>query len=181
MNVCIFCGSSPGQGQEYVEQARSVANLLADINMGLVYGGASVGVMGTLADTLLSRKGSVFGVIPQSLMEWEVGHDGLTRLEVVDNMHQRKERMYQLADLFVALPGGMGTLDELCEIITWSQLKYHQKPCFIYNPNGFFDYLLAHFRHCVSEGFLSQEHCEIARELRSFDELKNALSSFTNT
>jgi uncharacterized protein (TIGR00730 family) len=174
--ICVFCGSSAGKGKQYTQEAKVVGNLLADLNHGLVYGGASIGVMGAIADQVLARQGRVIGVIPQSLMDWEVGHQGLTQLEVVDSMHQRKQRMYVLSDAFLALPGGMGTLDELCEIITWAQLRYHQKPTYVYNASGFFDSMLEHFRRCHQEGFLSAEHLALAREVKSIDELREALS-----
>lgn len=181
MRVCVFCGSSSGVGKQYTAQARALGNVLARLGIELVYGGASVGVMGVLANQVLEAGGKVHGVIPESLVKWEVAHNGLSHLEVVDTMHSRKQRMYDLSDLFIALPGGMGTLDELCEIITWAQLEYHQKPCLVYNQDGFFDHLLEHFRHCHREGFLSADHLALAQEVSSLDELERRLFAFTSS
>lgn len=157
-NLCVFCGSKDGVGTKYLDLGAELGAGLAQNNIGLVYGGASIGVMGAMADSCLKNNGTVMGVIPKSLMEWEVGHGRITELLVVDNMHDRKSKMYDLSDGFVAIPGGMGTLDELCEIITWAQLKYHKKPIYVLNDYGFFDNLLNHFDLAVKEGFLSQEH-----------------------
>lgn len=157
-NLCVFCGSSKGNDGKYVELGEKLGSLLAENNLGLVYGGGRVGIMGAMADSCLEKGGKVFGVIPKSLMEWEVGHEGITELTVVDTMHDRKAKMYELSHGFVALPGGMGTLDELCEIVTWAQLKYHEKPIYVLSDYGFFDHLLNHFDLAVREGFLSQEH-----------------------
>ena len=157
-NLCVFCGSSKGKDPKYLELGKELGALMGEKEIGLVYGGGRVGIMGAMADACLEKGGKVYGVIPQSLMEWEVGHQGITELTVVDSMHERKAKMYELSDAFVALPGGMGTLDELCEIITWAQLEYHKKPIFVLNDYGFFDHLLNHFDLAVKEGFLSQEH-----------------------
>ena len=156
--LCVFCGSSEGKDKKYIELGENLGKLMAEKDVDLVYGGGRVGIMGAMADSCLENNGKVYGVIPQSLMEWEVGHDGITELSVVDTMHDRKAKMYELSDGFVALPGGMGTLDELCEIITWAQLKYHTKPIYVLSDFGFFDHLLNHFDLAVKEGFLSQEH-----------------------
>jgi uncharacterized protein (TIGR00730 family) len=177
-SICVFCGSASGQGKLYLNQARAVGNLIAKNQFQLIYGGASVGVMGALADQVLAAEGEAVGVIPQSLVEWEVAHPRLTKLEVVETMHQRKQRMYDLSDIFVAMPGGMGTLDELCEIITWAQLKYHDKPMYVFNEGGFFNHLLDHFRQCQREGFLSTEHLNLAQEIKSIEEFDHILSNF---
>lgn len=163
--VCVFCGSSSGLKAEYEEYARQLGFDLAHNQLGLVYGGASIGVMGALADAALSKGGKVWGVIPTQITELEVAHDNLTELYVVESMHERKAKMYALSDVFMALPGGMGTLDELCEIITWSQLMYHHKPVYLVNYDGFFDGLMQHFRHINREGFLSDEHLALVREV----------------
>ena len=168
--VCVFCGSGAGKDSIYVDRAKALGESLAKHELGLVYGGASIGVMGAVADGCLDAGGKVWGVIPQSIIDLEVGHQNLTGLEIVDNMHTRKARMYELSDVFFALPGGMGTLDELCEIITWAQLGYHQKPCYVVNTNGFFDYLLRHFRKANEEGFLSDAHMNLYKEVSSFEE-----------
>jgi uncharacterized protein (TIGR00730 family) len=178
LSICVFCGSASGLGKQYINQARAVGNLIAKHNFQLIYGGASVGVMGALADQVLEAEGQAIGVIPQSLVEWEVAHPRLTKLEVVETMHQRKQRMYDLSDIFVAMPGGMGTLDELCEIITWAQLKYHTKPMYILNEGGYFNHLLEHFRQCQREGFLSLEHLNLAQEIESLEQFGQILSNF---
>lgn len=157
-SLCVFCGSKEGKSKKYTDLGIELGKLMAEKDVPLVYGGGSVGVMGVLADSCLENGGKVYGVMPQSLMDWEVGHSGLTELTVVETMHDRKAKMYELSKGFVALPGGMGTLDELCEIITWAQLDYHIKPIYLLNDHGFFDHLIAHFDHAVREGFLSQEH-----------------------
>lgn len=157
-NLCVFCGSKEGKDKKYLELGVELGKLMGQKDIGLVYGGGRVGIMGAMADATLENNGKVYGVIPKSLMEWEVGHEGITELTIVETMHDRKAKMYELSDGFVALPGGMGTLDELCEIITWAQLEYHTKPIFVLNDHGFFDHLLNHFDLAVKEGFLSQEH-----------------------
>lgn len=159
--ICVFCGASSGKGSQYVDMAISLGQKLVENNYGLVYGGASIGVMGAVADSVLENKGEVIGVMPKSLVDWEVGHEGLSKFEIVDTMHARKERMYDYSDAFIAIPGGFGTLDELCEILTWAQLEYHSKPIFLMNYNGFFDGLIQHFKNAVAEGFLRQEHYDL--------------------
>ena len=156
--VCVFCGSSAGARPVYAEAARAMGRLLAERGIGLVYGGGNVGLMGEVADAVLAGGGEVVGVIPRSLVEREVGHGGLSELRVVGTMHERKAMMADLADGFVALPGGFGTLDELCEILTWSQLGIHAKPCGILNVDGYFDALLALFDHAVAEAFVRPAH-----------------------
>ena len=168
--ICVFCGSSSGVGSSYTTEARELGRTFAESNVGLVYGGASIGVMGAIADGCLENGGKVWGVIPKSIIDLEVGHQNLTNLEVVEDMHQRKARMYELSDAFFALPGGMGTLDELCEIITWAQLQYHNKPCYVVNSGGFFDNLLRHFKHINEQGFLGDKHFQLFKETRNFQE-----------
>ena len=175
--LCVFCGSGAGNDNWYTEQARELGGQMAAKKIGLVYGGASIGVMGAVADGVLASAGEVIGVIPQSIVDLEVSHNNLTKLEVVDSMHIRKERMYQLANGFVALPGGMGTLDELCEIVTWAQLKFHSKPIYVLNQNGFYDHLLAHFRSICEKGFLKKVHLELVREVKTIAELLDDYSS----
>ena len=152
--VCVFCGSNTGSGPAYVEAAESLGKLLAERKMGLVYGGGKVGLMGKIADAVLGAGGEVVGVIPQSLMRKEIAHAGLTDLRVVDSMHQRKALMAELSDAFIALPGGFGTFEEFCEIVTWAQLGLHGKPCGILNVEGYYDQLLGLFDHAVAEKFL---------------------------
>ena len=156
-SLCIFCGARPGNNAIYTEVAVSFARLLAEKNIELIFGGGKVGLMGVLADTVLTGGGKVQGVIPEGLMSEEVAHTGLTRLHVVDTMHLRKELMYNLSDGFVALPGGFGTLDEFFEILTWSQLGLHKKPIGFLNVNGYFNHLLNHFELAVKEGFVDKD------------------------
>jgi uncharacterized protein (TIGR00730 family) len=159
--LCVFCGSSAGNGDVYRDAARRLGELLAAAGVGLVYGGGHVGLMGVLADAVLRGSGEVVGVIPQALVDRELAQANLTRLEVVDTMHQRKARMADLADGFAALPGGFGTADELFEILTWAQLGLHTKPVGLLNVAGFFDPLLAWLDRCVGEGFLRPENREL--------------------
>ena len=154
MNVCVFCGSATGVNRLYSETAGRLGSLLAKSSARLVYGGGKVGLMGVLADAVMSGGGKVTGVIPTFLLDKEVGHRGITDLEVVDSMHQRKQRMAELADAFVALPGGWGTLEELSEILTWKQLGLITQPVILLNTNQFFNPLLDQMRLMVKEGFL---------------------------
>jgi len=157
-SVCIYCGSSPGARPEYVAAAQSVGQLLAESGRTLVYGGGCVGLMGALADAALAAGGRVLGVIPQSLMEKEVGHRGLTELRIVGSMHERKAMMADLSDGFLTLPGGIGTLEEFFEIWTWGQLGLHAKPYGLLNVAGFFGPLLTFLDRLVSERFVKPEH-----------------------
>ncbi len=157
MNVCIFCGSSPGKNPIYAETAGRMATALASSNCTLVYGGGKVGLMGKLADTVIANGGKVIGVIPDFLMQKELGHQGVHKLEIVTSMHERKKRMADLSDAFVALPGGWGTLDELAEILTWQQLSLISKPIGILNVNHYFDPLLLQMKGMVLDGFLKKE------------------------
>ena len=156
--VCVYLGSSVGENPVYRETARRVGELLATSGIGLVYGGGNVGLMGILADAALEAGGEVIGVIPQALVDREIAHTGLTELHVVASMHERKALMAELADGFVALPGGAGTLEELIEIYTWSQLGLHDKPMGVVNVNGYYDGLAALLDHALHEGFLRDEH-----------------------
>ncbi len=156
--ICAFCGSSSGNREVYRDAARAFGALLAHRKIGLVYGGGRVGLMGALADAVLENGGEAIGVIPRALMDKEVGHLGLSELRVVSSMHERKALMAELADAFVALPGGYGTLDEFCEVLTWGQLGLHQKPCGLLNVDGYFNDLLALFKHAVGEGFVHPIH-----------------------
>lgn len=156
--ICVFCGSSPGARPEYLHAARALGTLLAGQGIGLVYGGASVGLMGAVADAVLAGGGRVTGVIPRHLVSKEVAHQTLADLRIVGSMHERKALMAELADGFIALPGGFGTFEELCEVLTWSQLGLHQKPVGLLNVLGYYDPLLALCDHGVREQFLKPEH-----------------------
>lgn len=153
-SVCVYCGSAPGRRPEYTAAAQALGRALAEANLALVYGGGRVGLMGMVADAVLAAGGRAIGVIPQLLVDKEVAHHGLTELHVVPDMHRRKHMMAELADAFVAMPGGAGTLEELFEVFTWTQLGYHAKPVALLNVAGFYDPLLAMLRHTVEEGFL---------------------------
>jgi uncharacterized protein (TIGR00730 family) len=156
--VCVYCGSSPGRDPAYGEAAVALVRTLAERGLGVVYGGAHVGLMGVVADTALAAGAEVIGVIPQALVDKEIAHTGLDDLRVVGSMHERKAMMAELADAFVALPGGLGTLEELFEVATWSQLGLHVKPCGLLNVRGYYDGLTAMLDHAVSERFLRPEN-----------------------
>lgn len=154
MNLCVFCGSSIGNNTIYAEAARELGQLISKTNSTLVYGGGNIGLMGILADEVLKTSGKVIGVIPDFLVKREVGHQGLTQLEIVSSMHERKKRMADLSDAFIAMPGGWGTLDELAEILTWKQLNLIQTQIGLLNINSFFDPLVDQMNKMVKEGFL---------------------------
>jgi uncharacterized protein (TIGR00730 family) len=156
--VCVFCGSSSGASSRYTATAQRVGALLAQRQTELVYGGGNIGLMGVLADTVLAHGGHVIGVIPQALMDREVGHTGLSDLRIVGSMHERKALMADLAEGFIALPGGIGTLEEFCEVLTWAQLGMHAKPCGLLNVDGYFDHLITFLDHSVEERFFRPEH-----------------------
>ena len=159
--ICVFCGSSHGLRPSYRAAAAELGELLAAGGLTLVYGGGCVGLMGTLADSALAASGEVIGVIPQALVAKEVSHAGLRKLHVVDSMHERKALMASLSDAFIALPGGFGTAEELCEILTWGQLGIHEKPVGLLNVDGFFDSLLEWLDHATREGFIRPEHRQL--------------------
>jgi uncharacterized protein (TIGR00730 family) len=152
--VSVFCGSRPGKEPAFASAAAGVGNVLADRGIGLVYGGASVGLMGVVADAVLASGGQVTGVITESLADHEIAHGGLTRLDVVRTMHQRKARMAELSDAVIMLPGGFGTYEEFMEAVTWVHLGIHDKPCGVLNVEGFFDHLLRFLTHAVEAGFI---------------------------
>jgi uncharacterized protein (TIGR00730 family) len=156
--ICVFCGSSPGVRPEYADAARAMGRALAEQGLALVYGGGRVGLMGIVADAVMQAGGQAIGVIPEALMRREVGHEALTELHVVASMHERKALMADLSDGFIAMPGGYGTFEEFCEVITWSQLGIHPKPCGLLNVAGYYDALLAMFDHGVAEGFIRPQH-----------------------
>lgn len=156
--IAVFCGSSAGFDPAYKQAAEQLAQLLASRQMGIVYGGARVGLMGALADTALAHGAEVCGIIPGFLDRKEIAHDGLTELIRVNSMHERKLMMYEKSDAVIALPGGFGTLDELFEILTWAQLGLHGKPIGLLNVKGYFDHLLAFVNRAYADGFLKKEH-----------------------
>ena len=156
--VCVFCGSSLGSRPAYADAARRLGEALARRRMGLVYGGGSIGLMGVVADAALAASGEVIGVIPGALERRELAHGKLTKLHVVGSMHERKARMAELSDAFVALPGGLGTLEELAEVLTWAQLGLHRKPCALLDAGGYWRPLTAFLDHAVAERFVRPEH-----------------------
>lgn len=156
--VCVYCGSSPGRSPRYAERAARLGERLARERLTLVYGGGNVGLMGIAADAALAAGGDVVGVIPQQLVGWEVAHRDLTRLEIVATMHERKARMFDLSDAFVALPGGFGTLDEMFEMLTWRQLGLGDKPCAFLDVDGYYAPLMEMLDRMLQEGFLRDEH-----------------------
>ena len=158
MRLCVFCGSNPGSEPSYLAMARDLGRMLAQEKIGLVYGGGAVGLMGAVADAALEGGGEVIGVIPQALMDKEIGHRGLADLRVVDSMHERKALMAELASGFIALPGGLGTFEELFEVWTWAQLGYHRKPCALLNVAGFYDRLISFLDDVVERGFVKPVH-----------------------
>jgi uncharacterized protein (TIGR00730 family) len=153
-SIAIFCGSKSGNHPAYVTDATELGCILAKHKIGMIYGGGRNGLMGCVADCIMQQGGTVIGVIPQVLLAWESEHQGISELMVVEDMHQRKRKMYELCDAAIILPGGFGTLDELFEILTWNQLSIHDKKIFILNSAGFYDHLLAHLRHTAKEEFL---------------------------
>lgn len=161
--VCVYCGSSPGHDPAYRRAAREMGEELVARDLGLVFGGGSVGLMGTVADAVMDGGGEAIGVIPEALEAREVAHGGLTELAVVGSMHERKRRMVELSDGFVALPGGLGTLEELFEVLTWAQLGIHEKPCGVLNVAGFYDGLVSHLDGATEAGFVSPAHRDLAR------------------
>jgi len=156
--LAVYCGAAHGANPIYADAARALARAMVEHNIALVYGGGKVGLMGVIADEVLRLGGEATGVIPRALVEREVGHAGLTRLFVVKDMHERKAMMSDLSEGFIAMPGGMGTLEELFEMVTWAQLGIHAKPIGLLNVNGFYDGLRAFVRHQVEEGFVRSEH-----------------------
>lgn len=158
MRLAVFCGSSPGNDPEFRDQARKAGEFLANEGIELVYGGGNLGLMGAVADGCLAAGGNVVGVMPKSLFDKEVGHQGLTHLDVVPNMHVRKERMAELSDGFIALPGGPGTLEEIFEQWTWAQLGIHRKPCAFLNIRGYYEPVLSMANCMVASGFMKAEH-----------------------
>tara|TARA_R110000782_G_scaffold247564_3_gene334366 strand:- start:930 stop:1469 length:540 start_codon:yes stop_codon:yes gene_type:complete len=177
-NICVYCGSSSGRRPEYSYAARSLAKALTSRGIGLVYGGASVGIMGEIADAVLASGGEVIGVIPQALADKEVAHEGLTGLKVVGSMHERKQVMMDLSDGFIALPGGLGTQEELFEVLTWAQLGLHTKPCGLLNVEGYYDKLCAFLNHAVGEQFVKTHHREMLLVENSPEKLLTLMETY---
>lgn len=176
--ICVFCGSSQGHRPEYRAAAEEMGAELVRRNIGLVYGGGNVGLMGIIADAVLKAGGEAVGVIPENLMAREVGHERLTKLHVVHSMHERKALMADLSNAFVAMPGGFGTLEEFCEMVTWTQLGLHLKPCGILNVMGFYSPLLRMFDQAVEEGLLKPENRALVLARESPADLLQALEEW---
>lgn len=177
-SVCVYCGSSPGTDPAYAAAATQLGKTIAGRGIELVYGGGNVGLMGTVADAAVGAGGKVTGVIPKALEEKEVGHDGLTKLHVVADMHERKAMMADLSEGFIAMPGGLGTLEELFEALTWLQLGFHEKPCGVLNISGYYQSLLAFLDNAVEGGFVKPLHREMLLESDESEKLLDALESF---
>ncbi|PCI48262.1 MAG: TIGR00730 family Rossman fold protein [Alphaproteobacteria bacterium] len=176
--ICVYCGSSPGKSPEYIEAARVLGRELVKRDITLVYGGASVGIMGEIADTVLSAGGEVVGIMPQALVDKEISHSGLTDLRVVGSMHERKAMMEDISDGFIALPGGMGTIEELFEVLTWSQLGYHRKPCALLNIKGYYDSITQFLNHAVEEQFVKPIHREMILIEHKPDRLLDLMAAY---
>ena len=176
--ICVFCGSNRGVRSEYIEAAQDLGKVLVKRNLSLVYGGGNVGLMGVIADAVLAEGGEVIGVIPQSLVDREVAHQSLTKMHIVNSMHERKALMADLSDGFIAMPGGMGTFDEFCEILTWAQLGIHQKPCGILNVENYFTPLLKMFDHAMDEGFLRDTHRDLVIEATTPETLLDLFDNY---
>jgi len=177
--ITVFCGSSAGTDNRYMEQARALGTTLAHEGIDVVYGGANVGLMGALADGALKANGRVIGVLPDFLRSKEIAHQGLTELIIVETMHQRKTKMNDLCDGVIALPGGFGTLEEFFEMLTWGQLGLHQKPIGILNTNGFYDPLLALMQHMVDDGFLKESNRAMVLVSTSIMDLLEQMRNYT--
>ncbi len=180
-SICVYCGSSLGQSSVYAERATDFADELIERDLALVYGGASVGIMGTVADAVLDAGGEAIGVIPKALEAKEVTHTGLTELHVVESMHARKQTMVDLADGFVALPGGLGTVEEIFEVLTWAQLGFHEYPCGFLNIDGYYDMLTAFLDHATSEEFVKPIHREMVVVEPTPETLLDAFASYEPT
>ena len=177
--VALYCGSRSGNNPIYQQQAIALAQQLAEHKLGVVYGGASIGLMGEVADAVLTHGGDVVGVIPDFLLRHEIAHDGLTELYVVDTMHERKAIMADRASAFVALPGGLGTFEEILEVATWGQLQQHSKPMVLFNINNYYQFLIAQLDHAVQEGFLTAQHRAQVMVCQTVDEVMIALAQIS--
>jgi hypothetical protein len=180
--ICVFCGASMGNRPAYRTAAETLGRALAERGIGLVYGGGKVGLMGALADACLAAGGEVIGVIPQGLVERELAHPGAREMRIVGSLHERKALMADLSDAFITLPGGMGTWEEVCEVLSWAQLGLHRKPCGLINVDGFYNSLIAMFDHAVAEGFLAPRSRALVLEehdpLRLLDRLETTLTPY---
>ncbi len=179
--ICVFCGSNVGARSEYRAAAADLGSYLAERGIGLVYGGGNVGLMGTVADAAIAAGGKVIGVIPQAIVDRELAHRGVTELRIVRSMHERKALMADLSDGFIALPGGFGTFEEFCEVLTWSQLGIHKKPCGLLNVAEYYTPLLTMFDHAVNERFVRPENRGLVLAHKDFRELIRMMEHFVPT
>jgi len=178
MKVAVYCGSSSGNKTEYIEQTKVLGKFLAQNKIDIVYGGGRVGLMGTIADCVLEHGGKVYGVIPEKLKEKELAHTGVTDLKIVKNMHERKAVMAEMADAFITLPGGAGTLEEIFEAWTWAQLGYHNKPCAFYNIDGFYDELFMMIEKMTKTGFLKKEYYSMLINTSNIEDLIFSIKNY---
>jgi uncharacterized protein (TIGR00730 family) len=179
--ICVFCASSLGNDPTFISAAKSLGQALSERKIELVYGGGNIGLMGVIADSVLNAGGRVIGVIPQALVDKELAHRGITDLRIVNSMHDRKALMSELSDGFIALPGGYGTLEEFCEILTWAQLGLHQKPFGLLNVSGFYDHFLEFLDHVVSTRLLRPQHRALILNSKNVEELLTELSDWQPT
>ena len=175
--IALYCGSRFGNNPIYRQTAIELAQGIAEYGFGIVYGGASIGLMGQVADTVIEHAGEVVGVIPEFMLDYEIANNDLTELHIVKNMHERKAMMAERASAFVALPGGFGTFEEILEIATWGQLNQHQKPMMLYNVNGFYDHMIAQLDHAVAEGFIPPQHRAKLIVCHHAEEIYNAIKN----
>ena len=178
--IALYCGSRSGNNPVYAQQSIALAKQLAQQQLGVVYGGASIGLMGQVADTVIQHGGEVVGVIPDFLLQHEIAHDTLTELYVVDTMHERKAIMADRASAFVALPGGLGTFEEILEVATWGQLQQHSKPIVLFNINNYYHFLIAQLDHAVQEGFLTVQHRAQVMVCETIGEVMMALAQISH-
>nr|WP_314371802.1 TIGR00730 family Rossman fold protein [uncultured Acinetobacter sp.] len=178
--IALYCGSRTGNKPIYRDKAIELAQHIANQGFGIVYGGASIGLMGQVADTVLEHSGEVVGVIPEFMLDYEIAHNKLTELHIVETMHERKALMAERASAFIALPGGLGTFEEILEIATWGQLNQHQKPMIIYNVNRFYDALIAQLDHAVEEGFLPPQHRAKVIICDSLEQITNVIKNLNS-
>ena len=177
-NICVFCGSRLGSNPIYQETAQELGKLMVAQNYDLVYGGANIGIMGLLADAVLIRGGKVTGVMPRFLAEQEIAHTNLSQMHLVNSMHERKQKMSELSDVFITFPGGIGTFEEFFEITTWAQLNLHQKPVCILNVNGYYDLLLEFINHAMNQGFFRRETRDLIIVENTPEALLNRIHQF---
>lgn len=176
-SLCVYCGSSGASRPAHRESAERLGTILADHGVQLIYGGGHIGLMGVLADAVLAGGGRVIGVLPRFLVEWEVEHRGLTEILIVESMHERKQKMFELADAFVILPGGLGTLDEALEILTWKQLGLHEKPLVVFGPGGFWTPLRRLFDHLIAEGYAQPRTLDLMTFIDRIEDLLPTLAA----